>query len=160
MSPTTWQSFASLKIERNGLIEMLCCFQCQELSHLSWDYLGKGLMDKIIAPVSSLDKMGIQCYPQFKIVLCTVVTRKLCQMWKRKSVDTGFWLNVTVQIIRAVLFQEETIEKASSVYINDVYVTENVVPVSHIAEHLSHFDLISKDPEHVAGNASVLGLTV
>lgn len=59
-----------------------------------------------------------------------------------------------------MLFQEETIEKASSVYINDVYVTEDVVPVSHIAEHLSHFDLISKDPEHVTGNASVLGLTV
>lgn len=73
-------------------------------------------------------------------------------------------LNVAPQIIkstvRAVLSQEEVIKKASSAYLDDVYINEDVIPTSRVAEYLALPSLMMNDPEHLTDGDRVLGLTV
>ena len=51
-------------------------------------------------------------------------------------IRVGSSLNVVPQIMKTivsvVLSQEETVKKAMSVYLNDIYINEDVGPVSHI----------------------------
>ena len=50
-------------------------------------------------------------------------------------------------IISAVLLQEEAVSCTASAYIDDIYVNEDVVPATHVREHLAQFGLKCKDPE-------------
>ena len=63
-------------------------------------------------------------------------------------------------IISAVLLQEEAVGHVASAYINDIYVNEDVVPVTHVTEHLAQFGSKCKDPEWLEDGAWVLGLAV
>ena len=63
-------------------------------------------------------------------------------------------------IVSAVLSQEEAVERTASAYINDIYVNENVVPVTHVREHLAQFGLKCKDLEQLKDGARVQGLAV
>ena len=76
----------------------------------------------------------------------------------------GFGLNVAPLIMKAivsaVLSQEEAVGHAASAYINDIYVNEDVMPTTHVREHLARFGLEYKDPEWFEDGTQVLGLAV
>ena len=76
----------------------------------------------------------------------------------------GFGLNVAPLIMKAivsaVLLQEEAMERAESAYIDDIYINEDVVPVTRVREHLVQFGLKCKDLERLKDGAQVLGLAV
>lgn len=50
-------------------------------------------------------------------------------------------------IVKPVLSQTENIKKASSVYIDNLYITENIASVNHITGYLWCFGLTSKNLE-------------
>ena len=57
-------------------------------------------------------------------------------MAKGSLTRLSFGLNITLQIMKtnvsAVLSQEETVEKATLAYIDDIYINKDVSPASHI----------------------------
>ena len=59
-----------------------------------------------------------------------------------------------------VLAQEETVDRTASAYIDNIYINKDVVPATHVREHLAQFGLECKDPERLKEGAQVLGLTV
>ena len=63
-------------------------------------------------------------------------------------------------IVSAVLLQEEAVGCAASAYIDNIYVNEDVVPVTPVREHLAQFRLECKDLEWLEDSARVLGLAV
>ena len=76
----------------------------------------------------------------------------------------GFGLNVAPSIMQtivdAILTKDKRIQWATSAYIDDVYVDENIVPAACVKEHLCSFSLLSKEPEKLQDGARVLGLQV
>ena len=76
----------------------------------------------------------------------------------------GFGLNVTPQIMKtivsAVLSQEETVEKSTLAYLNDIYINQAVSPVLHTWVKLAQFGLDCKDSEWLEDRAWVLGLDI
>ena len=76
----------------------------------------------------------------------------------------GFGLNVTPQImkviINAVLSPEEKVKEGTSAYVDDIYVSEDIVSSLHVKAKLAQFGLIYKDPERLEDGARVLGLDV
>ena len=75
-----------------------------------------------------------------------------------------FGLNVAPSIMQtivdAILTKDKRIQRATSAYIDDVYVDESIVPVAHEKEPLGSFGLLSKEPERLQDGARVLGLQV
>ena len=45
-------------------------------------------------------------------------------------------------------------------YIDDIYINENVASSLHVRAKLAKFSLICKDPEHLENGVQVLGLEV
>ena len=76
----------------------------------------------------------------------------------------GFGLNVAPSIIQtivdAILTKDKCIQLATSAYIDDVYVDENIVPAARVKEHLYSFGLLSKEPERLQDGTQVLWLQV
>ena len=76
----------------------------------------------------------------------------------------GFGLNVAPSIMQtivdAILMKDKRIQRATSAYIDDVYVDESTVPAARVKEHLCSFALLSKEPERLQDGAQVLGLQV
>ena len=76
----------------------------------------------------------------------------------------GFGLNVAPLIMKAivsaVLSQGEAVGHAASAYIGKIYVNEDVMPTTHVREHLTRFGLECKDPERLEDGAQVLRLAV
>ena len=56
--------------------------------------------------------------------------------------------------------KDKCIQRATSAYIDDVYVDESIVPVAHVKEHLCSFGLLSKEPERLQDGVQVLGLQI
>ena len=76
----------------------------------------------------------------------------------------GFGLNVAPSVMKyvltAVLAQDETVDRATSSYLDDIFVNEEVVPVQCVENHLLRYGLECKPAERVADGARVLGLEV
>lgn len=76
----------------------------------------------------------------------------------------GFGLNVATLIMKAVidavLSQDEAIANATSAYIDDIYVNENLIPVTHVRYLLSKYELVCKEPTRLEDGTKVLGLQV
>jgi len=76
----------------------------------------------------------------------------------------GFGLNVAPlimkAIVNAVLTQEEPMRKATSAYVDDIYVNEDVMSADKVRRKLETFGLTSKDPKRLKNGATVLGLEV
>ena len=76
----------------------------------------------------------------------------------------GFGLNVAPSIMKAVLAkvlsQDDTIRQATSPYLDDVFVNENVASAQQVEHHLCQFGLTYKPAERLASGAKVLGLDV
>ena len=56
----------------------------------------------------------------------------------------GFGLNVTpsimLTIVDPILTKDKHIQRATSAYIDDVYVDESIVPEARVKEHLYNFE--------------------
>ena len=76
----------------------------------------------------------------------------------------GFGLNVAPSVMKAVLTtvlkQDETVDRATSAYLDDIMVIEDIAPVASVESHLLQFGLECKPAERVADGARVLGLDV
>ena len=76
----------------------------------------------------------------------------------------GFGFNVAPSIMQtivdAILTKDKRIQRATSAYIDDVYVDESIVPAARVKEHLYSFGLLSKEPERLQDGVRVLGLQV
>ena len=76
----------------------------------------------------------------------------------------GFGLNVAPSVMKsvltAVLTQDETVDRATSSYLDDIFVNEDVVSVQCDTDHLLRYGLECKPAERVADGARVLGLDV
>ena len=69
----------------------------------------------------------------------------------------GFGLNVAPSIMQtivdAILTKDKRIQRATSVYIDDVYVDESIVPAACVKEPLCSFGLLSKELERLQDGA-------
>ena len=76
----------------------------------------------------------------------------------------GFGLNVAPLIMKsvidAIISQDHMIKSATSVYVDDILINENLVPASRIQQHFLDYGLVSKDPVRLRDGARVLGLQV
>ena len=76
----------------------------------------------------------------------------------------GFGLNVAPSVMKAVLTtvlkQDETVDRATSAYLDDIMVNEDIASVASVESHLLQFGLECKPAERVADGARVLGLYV
>ena len=76
----------------------------------------------------------------------------------------GFRLNMAPIIMRSiinmVMAQDETIQGATSSYIDDIFVNESAYTATHVRAHLLRFGLICKYPERLRDGTRVLGLRV
>ena len=76
----------------------------------------------------------------------------------------GFGLNVAPTVMKsvvtAVLTQDETVDRATSSYLDDIFVNEDVTSAQFIEKHLSRYGLECKPAERVADGARMLGLDV
>ena len=76
----------------------------------------------------------------------------------------GFGLNVATQIMRsvvkAVIGQDKTISRATSSYVDDIFVNESVCSAAQVKMHLERFGLTCKDPEQLSNGARVLGVYI
>ena len=63
-------------------------------------------------------------------------------------------------VVSAIVEQDDKMKKATSTYLDDIFVDENVVNMEYIRKHFSKYGLKSKDGERINGSgARVLGLT-
>ena len=76
----------------------------------------------------------------------------------------GFGLNVMPTVMKsvltAVLTLDETVDRATSSYIDDISINKDVVSVQCVENHLLRYGLECKPVERVADGAGVLGLDV
>lgn len=76
----------------------------------------------------------------------------------------GFGLNLAPLVMKAViscaLAQDDEVRQATSPYVDDILVNEDIMSVERVQEHLERFGLSCKPPEKVPCGARVLGLTV
>ena len=76
----------------------------------------------------------------------------------------GFRLNVEPiimwSIINTVMAQNETIQGATSSYIDDIFVNESTCIAAYVRDHLLQFGLTCKNPEQLRDGTRVLGLHV
>ena len=76
----------------------------------------------------------------------------------------GFGLNVAPSVMKAVLTavlkQDETVDRATSAYLDDIMVNEDIASVASVESHLLQFGLECKPAKRVADGARVLGLYV
>ena len=76
----------------------------------------------------------------------------------------GFGLNIAPMVMKAVvsevLKQNEVINGASSVYVDDILVNEDVATSDVVISHLRQFGLECNPAQHVGEGARVLGLRV
>ncbi len=76
----------------------------------------------------------------------------------------GFGLNIAPLVLKKVLSHvlswDETIDRATSLYLDDILVDESVVSATEVESHLSRHGLLCKSPEKVSEGARVLGIRV
>ena len=63
-------------------------------------------------------------------------------------------------IINMVMAQDETIQGATSSYIDDIFVNKSACTAARVRDHLLQFELTCKDPERLRVGTRVLGLCV
>ena len=63
-------------------------------------------------------------------------------------------------IVEAALSKDDAVRQATSAYIDDVFINEDIVSATRAKQHLANFGLKSKEPERLQNGARVFGLTV
>ena len=76
----------------------------------------------------------------------------------------GFGLNVSPQVmkavVRAVLEQDPSVERAVLPYVDDLLVNEDILSAERVIEHFAEYGLECKPPERAAVGTRLLGLRV
>ena len=76
----------------------------------------------------------------------------------------GFGLSIGSLVMRKVLgmalSRDPTIDRATSPYIDDILVNEDIAAAAKVKSHLEELGLVCKPPENVSDGARVLGLRV
>ena len=76
----------------------------------------------------------------------------------------GFGLSVSPQVmkavVRAVLEQDPSVERAVLPYVDDLLVNEDIVSAERVIEHFAEYGLECKPPERAAAGTRLLGLRV
>ena len=89
---------------------------------------------------------------------CTIKGQRYC------LTRMEFGLNVTPSIMQtildAILTKNKHIQRATSAYIDDVYVDESIVPAARVKEYLYSFGLLSKESKRLQDGVRVFGLQV
>ena len=52
-------------------------------------------------------------------------------------------------IVEAALSKHDTVRQATLVYIDDVFINEDIVSATRVKQHLANFGLKSKEPERL-----------
>ena len=63
-------------------------------------------------------------------------------------------------IVKAVIGQDETVSRATSSYVDDIFVNESVGSAAQVKTPLERFGLTCKNPEQLSSGARVLGVYV
>ena len=63
-------------------------------------------------------------------------------------------------IVEATLLKDDAVQQATSAYIDDIFINEDMASATRVKKHLANFRLASKEPEQLQNGARVLGLTV
>ena len=63
-------------------------------------------------------------------------------------------------IVEDALSKDDAVRQATSAYIDDVFINEDIVSATRVKQYLANFGLKSKEPERLQNGAQVLGLTV
>lgn len=75
----------------------------------------------------------------------------------------GFGLKLALFVMRAIvdaaLLKDDTIRQATSAYIDDVFIDENIVSAAGVRQHLVNFGLVSEELE-LQGDMQILGLKI
>ena len=61
-------------------------------------------------------------------------------------------------IVKAVIGQDETVSRATSSYVDDIFVNESVCSAAQVKTHLERFGQTCKNPEQLSSGARVLGI--
>ena len=89
------------------------------------------------------------------------ITYEFILAWSLYVTRLGFSLNESPLIMRSkidsVMSQDKAIKSATSMYIDDIYVNESLLPVAHVREHQSKYGLICKDPERLEDRTRLAG---
>ena len=63
-------------------------------------------------------------------------------------------------IVKDVIGQDETVSRATSLYVDDIFVYESVCSAAQVKTHLERFGPTCKNPEQLSSGARVLGVYV
>ena len=63
-------------------------------------------------------------------------------------------------IVETALSKDDAVRQATSAYIDDAFINEDIVSATRVKQHLDNFGLKSKESERLQNGARVLGLTV
>ncbi|CAM1332164.1 Uncharacterised protein g10785 [Pycnogonum litorale] len=63
-------------------------------------------------------------------------------------------------MLAKILAQDKKVQQASSPYVDDIYVNEDIASVQHVQDHLERYGLVCKPAEHLSNGDKVLGLEV
>ena len=76
----------------------------------------------------------------------------------------GFGLNVAPSIMRAIveatLSKDDAVRQATSAYIDDVFINEDIASATRVRQHLANFGLVSKEPEWLQNGAEHVQISV
>ena len=68
--------------------------------------------------------------------------------------------SIMLSIVEAALSKDDAVRQATSAYIDDVFINEDIVSATRVKQNLANFGLKSKEPEQLQNSARVLDLTV
>ena len=61
-------------------------------------------------------------------------------------------------IVEATLSKDDTVQLATSAYIDDIFINEDIASATRVRQHLANFGLASKEPKRLQNCARVLDL--
>ena len=115
---------------------------------------------------SSVSMLDLQrAYLQVRVHKSLWLYQTVILLGKRYCLScTGFGFNVAPSImwaiVEATLSKDDAVQQATSAYIDDVFINEDIVSATRVRQHLANFGLVSKEPERLQNGAQVLGLIV
>lgn len=58
-------------------------------------------------------------------------------------------------IVDTILAKAECVQQATTAYLDDIYIHENILSTAYIRQHLTNFGLMFKDLEQLENNARI-----
>ena len=61
--------------------------------------------------------------------------------------------SIMQSIVEAARSKDDAVRQATSAYIDDVFINEDIVSATRVKQHLANFGLTSKEPERLKNSA-------